>query len=380
MVVRVAAVIAVLALIGGSIFFVKMSQTKGPDTAGIHQPVEGGANSKLSFDLEDTVPKIDFESIPDIIAEIDGKPLPKDDYVKELKVFQEMVKKNNQPIGQEHTQQIMDQILTKIVDGHVLLEKAKKEGITVDPADAASSLEKMRAGFGDEARFKDFMDSRGFTEESLMNEMKKGMQIRALLDQDVVGKVAVTEGDAMQFYNGNPEKFESKERVHASHILAMANNPQDAEQDKTAKAKAEAILKKLKGGADFAETAKAESDDKGSGANGGDLGFFAQADMVPEFGEKAFSMNPGELSDLVKTQFGYHIILVHEKKVAGKIPFEEVRDNIIQRLKTSKSNDAIFDYINALYVEMAVKVIDKDKQLAAIKPKVKAPAGHDMPM
>ncbi|MDH5637557.1 MAG: peptidylprolyl isomerase [Nitrospinota bacterium] len=377
MAVRIAAGITVLALIGGSIFFIKMSQSSGPEKTATHQQQPGDTGSKLSFDLEDTVPKIDFDSIPDVIAEIDGKPLPKDEYVKELKFFQEMVKKSNQPIGQDYTDQIKSQILTKLVDGRMFLAQADKVGIKVDPADVKSSLEKMKTGFGDEAKFKDFMDSRGFTDESLFQEMEKGMRIRALLDQEVAKKIEIAEADARQFYDSNSEKFEAKERVHAAHILVMSNDSTDNEEDK--KAKAEGILAKLKAGADFAETAKNESDDKGSGANGGDLGFFAQKDMVPEFGEKAFSMKPGELSGLVKTQFGYHIIKVFGKKPAGKIPFAEVRDNIMQRLKMTKSNTAVMDYIDKLYIDMSVKVIDKDNKMGPITLKKNASAGAGHP-
>jgi len=381
MAVRIAAGIAVLALIGGSIFFISKSQSSGPEHAATTQQHPADAGSKLSFDLEDTVPQIDFDSIPEVIAEVDGKPIPRDEYVKELKFFQEMVKKSNQPIGKEYTEQIMNQILAKIVDSRMFIAQADKVGVKVAPEEVQASLEKMKSGFGDEAKFKEFMDSRGFTDQSLEEEMKKGMRIRALLDQEVATKIVVGEAEAKQFYDSNQDKFEARERVHASHILAMAHNPEDKEEDARAKAKAEAILAKLKGGADFAETAKAESDDKGSGANGGDLGFFAQNDMVPEFGEAAFAMKPGEVSGLVKSQFGYHIIKVHDKKPAGKIPFEEVRDNITQRLKMTRSNEAVMDYIDKLYTDMAVKVIDKDNKLGPITPKRKASAGaHPMPL
>lgn len=372
------------ALIGGSIFFVKMSHSSGPEKAAAAGEKDAGKAApekpKPSFDLkeldkkaEEAVPKIDFNAIPDVVAEIGGKPVKKDEYVKELKNFQEMVRKSGQPIGAEHLQDIKDQILGKVVDTVILVQAAEKEGITVDPAEVNKSFDRMKASMGDEAKFNQFLAARGFTVDTLKLEMAKGMRIKGLFDKMVAAKVVIGDKETKEFYDKNPNKFTAKDRVRAAHVLIMSSTKDDA-ADKKAKEKAEAVLAKLKGGADFAATAKTESEDKGSGERGGDLGWFTREDMVPEFADAAFAMEPGKLSGLVKSQFGYHIIKVFEKKPSGKIPYEEAKEGLIRSLKNTKSNEEAGAYLERLHKELNVKVLGADGKLGPIKPRQAAPS------
>ena len=146
----------------------------------------------------------------------------------------------------------------------------------------------------------------------------------AKMDKDNAPPDAKLEGLARNIYNANPERFKVPEQVQIRHILI-------AGQDEAAQVKAEKILADLKGGADFAALAKEHSADPGSSAKGGELGLFAKGRMVPEFDEVAFSLQkPGELSGLVKTQFGYHILQLEARRPAGVRPFEELRDDLIK--------------------------------------------------
>ena len=151
----------------------------------------------------------------------------------------------------------------------------------------------------------------------------------------------VTNSELVSYYDQHKDDFRQQEEVKASHILvkteAGPDGKVDPKVDAAAKAKAEGILKQLKAGANFAELAKKESDDKGSAINGGSLGFFQRGAMVPEFEKVAFSLAPGQMSGLVKTQFGYHIIKVDEKHNAGIPPLEQVKDKIEPILKQQKA-------------------------------------------
>jgi len=149
----------------------------------------------------------------------------------------------------------------------------------------------------------------------------------AVLDQDkVAATINVTDEQLRSAYSSALDNFRMPERVHARHILLKTDGKSDAEK-KALKAKAEDLLKQLKNGADFAELAKKYSDD-GSKDQGGDLGWFVRNQMVPEFDSVAFSLKPKELSGVVTSQFGYHIIQVLEKDPARLKPFEEVKDEL----------------------------------------------------
>lgn len=140
-------------------------------------------------------------------------------------------------------------------------------------------------------------------------------------------KGEVLEALAREEYRANPERFRHEEQVRARHILVR---PQEGDKD-AARAKAEAILARLKAGEDFAKLAEETSDDPGSRVRGGDLGYFQRGKMVKPFDEAVFSMTePSQLSEIVETDFGFHVIRFEGRRPAGAIPFEEVREGLIE--------------------------------------------------
>ena len=151
-------------------------------------------------------------------------------------------------------------------------------------------------------------------------------------------KATVTGQQIERSYNENAAQYSTPEQVRASHILIKTTGK--AEEDETAKKKAEDLLAQIKKGADFAELAKKNSQDEGSGAKGGDLDFFGKGAMVPEFDKVAFELQPGQLSDLVKTQYGYHIIKVTDKRPATKKTLADVRAQIEDQLKYEQAQNA----------------------------------------
>jgi peptidyl-prolyl cis-trans isomerase D len=156
------------------------------------------------------------------------------------------------------------------------------------------------------------------------------------IDQEAMRQhVTVTGQQIERYYNDNIQQFSTPEQVHAEHILLKT----DGKDDAAVKKQAESILAQAKGGADFEALAKKYSEDDGSKAKGGDLGYFGHGQMVKEFDDAAFAMKPGEISDLVKTQFGYHIIKVLDKKAATTKPLAEVRTQIEDQLKFEAAQD-----------------------------------------
>lgn len=154
----------------------------------------------------------------------------------------------------------------------------------------------------------------------------------------------IPEKDIKKQYETLKEKFVGKEEVKASHILVESED------------EAKAIAKQLKDGADFAELAKEKSIDKASGAKGGDLGYFTKERMVPAFADAAFKADEGEVTDPVKSDFGWHIIKVEDKRPVEAPKYEEVRERIQQTM----ANDAVERYLNTLVGESNVKYYDAE--------------------
>ena len=175
-------------------------------------------------------------------------------------------------------------------------------------------------------------------------EYRKGdsRKIRYLLvDRDQLrSRITVTPQEIESYYNSNIQQFQAPEQVRASHILLKTDGKNEADVRK----QAEDILKQAKApGADFAALAKKYSEDDGSKANGGDLDYFTKGRMVPEFEQAAFAMQPGQISDLVKSQFGFHIIKVVDKKAAATRTLDEVRMQIQDTLTAQRVDQQLAD-------------------------------------
>jgi len=161
-----------------------------------------------------------------------------------------------------------------------------------------------------------------------------------LIDRDQARqKVSVPATDIDRYYNNNLAQYQTPEQVRASHILLKTEGKDEA----TVRKQAEAVLAQVKGGADFAELAKKVSEDDGSKVNGGDLDYFSRGRMVPEFETAAFAMQPGQTSDLVKSQFGFHIIRVVDKRPAVTRTLAEVRPQIQEQLAGQITDQQITD-------------------------------------
>jgi peptidyl-prolyl cis-trans isomerase D len=173
--------------------------------------------------------------------------------------------------------------------------------------------------------------------EAHKNELKipeKRKVKYALVDMQAIrDRIQISPQDIQRSYEDNQQQYSTPEQVRASHILLKTEGKDDA----AVKKQAEELLTKVKAGADFAQLATKYSEDDASKAKGGDLDFFPKGQMVPEFDKAAFPMKPGEISDLVKTQYGYHIIKVTDKKAASTKPLEEVRTQIEDQLKWERA-------------------------------------------
>jgi peptidyl-prolyl cis-trans isomerase D len=176
------------------------------------------------------------------------------------------------------------------------------------------------------------------------------------------GAPKVSDAQIQAYYNAHLADYQVKDQVRARHILIAVPAGSDAKTDEAAKAKAQGILDQLHKGADFAALAKADSDDPGSKAQGGELGWFTKEKMVPAFSQAAFALEPGQISGLVKTSFGYHIIQVEEKQTAHTKSLAEVRDQIVPVLQQQMLGQAEQNYANTLTAEAKKNGLDKTAQ------------------
>jgi peptidyl-prolyl cis-trans isomerase D len=196
--------------------------------------------------------------------------------------------------------------------------------------------------------------------EAYFQKNQEKYEIPASVDVDYVSfswkdfakKLTVTEEDARSYYGNNPGEFVVPERIRARHILLK--KPEDADKEKLDRLlkKAEEIVAAIKGGADFEEKAKKESQDDATSGKGGDLGFFSRGTMNKDFEEAAFKLDPGEISDPVRTSEGYHVIRVEENIPEKTLEFELVRDKIINKIKAAQAKQKVNSEADDFYEQV----------------------------
>ena len=173
------------------------------------------------------------------------------------------------------------------------------------------------------------------------------------------GKPQVSDADVLAYYNAHKDQYQVKDQAKVRHILIAVPAGADAKTDAAAKAKAEDILKQIKSGGNFADLASKNSDDPGSKTQGGELGWLDPGKTVPEFDKAAFSLPVGQTSDLIKTQFGYHILQVEDKKTAHLRPLEEVKAEIVPVLEQQRVGAAEQTFASALAADAKKNGLEK---------------------
>jgi len=260
---------------------------------------------------------------------------------------------------EQYKQKMRKQALERLVIEELLNEKIKKLNIIITDQDVEDQIaELIKAQNLTKKDFEALIAARGMSIDQVKENIKKSLPYNKLFEPHLEGKIDVTEADANDYYTRNLAKFQVPELVRASHILIKPDtsdpntDPNDAKA--AAKAKAEELLEKAKQlDADFAQLAKDNSACPSS-AKGGDLNFFKRGQMVPEFDKVAFDLESGQISDVVETKFGYHIIKVTDKKEPSTKSFEEVKESLISMLKNQKKQIAVGEYIKSLQAEANV--------------------------
>ena len=240
-----------------------------------------------------------------------------------------------------------EMILNDSIKELLLLQEAKKQGISVSAEELSKVIDDAIAQSGlSKEEFEKTLDEQNLTMDFVEDYYKKQLIINKLLDKTVLSKIIISSSEIEEYYNNNKNEFITPEQVRARHILVGSADEADE------------ILKQLNNGADFIELAKEKSTCP-SASEGGDLGYFSKGDMIAEFEDAAFALDVGEISPVVKTEFGYHIIKLLDKKPETLIELEDAMQDIEEKLKLEKQNTAFDDYLNMLREKADIKIFEE---------------------
>lgn len=292
----------------------------------------------------------------DKVATVNGAPILKKDFDREINLAKKRLTKRGAVLKDKQLSKLKDGVLKNLINTELLYQESQKRGILIDDASVNQRLSDLKKRYSDEEEFKKAMSSRmGLsTESDIKSQIQHELAINKFIDKKFDEKIKISEKEVRDYYDSHPEYFKQPEKVKASHILIKVSPKADESKKKDALEKIKKIQKRLQKGEDFGALAK-ESSECPSSKRGGDLGFFKRGQMAKPFEDAAFTTKPGEITDIVKTRFGYHLIKVVEKKPETTIKFESIKDRIEQRLKQEKLRKEITAYLEELNKTAKVK-------------------------
>lgn len=270
-------------------------------------------------------------------------------------------------------------VINQLIIQKLLDQEADARGIKVSQKDIDQAIKEVMDKMGGKDQLMNTLRNNGISTAEFKKDIKVQVKMQKLATE--AGNIKVTDADCKNFYNKNQDKFRHADQVRASHILISAN-PYQIQQEITSKSKTKMDEKELKAAVEkvmaekqaeaeklakelqadnskFAQYAKKYSEDPQSAKQGGDLGFFAKDRMVPEFAEAAFKAKPNTVTEPVKSQFGYHIIMVTDRRGAGVVPYEKAKSDIKDYLTQEKQVKALDELTTVAKKKAKIEFVDQ---------------------
>lgn len=291
----------------------------------------------------------------DVVATVNGVTITRDAYENAVTQTRQRLQLQGQPVGPDQLESFRAEILEQLIAEELLFQEAQRRDLKAPEGSVDAQLSQMRGRFETDEQWEQALAGTNTTEEELRVQVERNALIQQVIREAVADVEPITDAEIQTFYEENPQFFEQGEQVAARHILISTQELETEEQIEDARQRAEAIRQELLDGADFAALAQERSEGP-SGPRGGDLGTFGRGQMVPAFEQAAFSLEVGEISEIVQTQFGFHIIEVTERVEGGLVPIGQVTASIQQFLAQQRQSEILGAYVDELRADATIVV------------------------
>lgn len=241
---------------------------------------------------------------------------------------------------EKQREEITKAVLDQLIAGRLILQEARKRNLVAAERDVEEQFQAIKRRFATEAEFTTALGRTGFTAASLREVLQLTLTQRRVAE--AVAPVRVTDAEVRRQFDANRAQYDRPAQIRVSHILFRVG---EGASEAVAQAKARIVQARLADGGKFEDLARQYSDDPGSAERGGDLGFVSKGTLVKEFEDVAWSLRPGQTSGLVKTQYGLHIIRVHEVKEASRAEFDKVKEQIREQLLAGQREKAFAEWL-----------------------------------
>jgi peptidyl-prolyl cis-trans isomerase SurA len=247
--------------------------------------------------------------------------------------------------------------LNRLVDKKLIEQKIRELDIRVPDDEVKLAIDdvKKQNNMTQEALVQ-ALAAQGLSFEQYKSQLKEQLERLRLMSQEVRSKIQVGEREIRDYYDANRAKYGADQQFRARHIFFKLDKKEGAEELAKTEALANEVLKEARAGKDFAELAKKYSTDPAAAKDGGDLGTFKRGDMLPEIGDSVASMKPGEISPLVLSPAGLHIIKLEERSLSSGKPFDEAKGEIEELLYKKKADERFAQWVKDLRTSAAIEI------------------------
>ncbi len=282
----------------------------------------------------------------DLVARVNGQAILRRDF--ELAVQLHFSGRRPGAVGLQELRAAREKVLEKLIDGELLYQAAVKKGVSVGDADVETHYRDKEKSLGSPEALAKFLENNRFTEAQFREQIRRTLVVARFVDKDVAPGIAVTDEEVRRYYDQNPTEMRRPEGARVSQIMVRVAPDAPADVRASARQRIEAILGELRAGGDFVELARRHSDGP-EAKRGGDTGWLKRGGGAPPPIEAAaFSLEPGQMSDIIETRRGFHLVKVIERRPGGAVPFEQVKDSIRARLVERGRDGAIEAYLAPL--------------------------------
>ena len=296
------------------------------------------------------------QTIKDPVALVNGVKITNNEYERELNLYLQQASQQGRQVPEMMMPKIKNEILNNLIDRELLFQESRKKNIDINTEQVDQQLKDIKARFPSQAEFEKVIAQMKLSETDVKSQIKRNMAIRELIDGQVTEKINITDEETKAYYDSHPDLFKKPEQVKASHILIKVDASATETQKAQARIELVKIQQKLKNGEDFAALAKEYSQGP-SNVKGGDLGYFGRGQMVKPFENAAFALKPNEVSEIVETRFGYHLIKVVDKQPGKTMAYAEVKDQLNRSLKREKIQEGAKLYIDNLKKDANINLL-----------------------
>lgn len=287
------------------------------------------------------------KSLKEKVAVVNGTVITRGELDQEVRAVAKRFGRSGKSLKGPQLARLEPRVLENLIGRELLFQEARDAGIRVTDKMVDAQFASLKKRFPDETAFRKTMERMHLSEQDIRKQIRRGMTIRQWIKGKFVKTISVPEKDVKAYYNAHTKMFHRPEEVRASHILIKVDPKADEKTKMKARKDLEGIKKKLLKGEDFAVLARKYSQGP-SAAKGGDLGYFRRGQMVPPFEKAAFALKPGEVSDIVVTRFGYHLIKVTDRKPGKTLSYAEIKEKLKEFLKKQKVGKAINAHMERL--------------------------------